>query len=544
MAGIPRTSKGCNTCRKRKKGCDLKRPSCGQCLKRKVPCGGYEREVKFINTSSETHQQAQEQQSSQKPKAAAAKLQGREALYQITTCHSFKCSQANSNVSCQKSAVLDACLSFFFTNFTSQAAKFKGILPNCEESSFLDWISIVPQLNTNHPILRSALLALGMARTGRSVGDSRLVSESSRFYNSALQSFRKVVHQTKGGSKNETIASMMFLSLYEVLEGSSMRGFGWASHIEAASQFILSQGCQGEWSDLWRRLFLGLRQFAIIRAIGKRKQTFLATPEWAYVPWMHAQKPHQHRLLDLMSMIPSRLEDLDTIERQTTIGETEIQRLIDVCNRTRELVNELHLWHRMFQADNGHRLHWEEPSTLIIHSIPENSSPEIQRLSSTCFKFRNVDIGQSELLYWTSVMVAHNNLWLGCNRILARTDFKLVNQQDRPGFLLLRKGGIDEPCGETLTYHLSFPSNPGEIMTFARNIGRSLEYFIQPDLIPLTATGIAFPCAMASGFFKHFNFPECAWFKTIFEHVRQLSGIDLQEFLAAMVKEGASQAVK
>lgn len=49
MVGVPGRSKGCSTCRKRKKGCDRKRPACTQCLKSELECGGYERELVFLN---------------------------------------------------------------------------------------------------------------------------------------------------------------------------------------------------------------------------------------------------------------------------------------------------------------------------------------------------------------------------------------------------------------------------------------------------------------------------------------------------------------
>ena len=48
MVGVPGKSKGCSTCRRRKKGCDQKRPVCGQCHSGGYACGGYERERTFI----------------------------------------------------------------------------------------------------------------------------------------------------------------------------------------------------------------------------------------------------------------------------------------------------------------------------------------------------------------------------------------------------------------------------------------------------------------------------------------------------------------
>ncbi|KAL4965968.1 Zn(II)2Cys6 transcription factor domain-containing protein [Aspergillus stella-maris] len=54
MVGVPGKSKGCGTCRRRKKGCDLQRPACGQCRKSSLFCTGYERATIWVNMDHET----------------------------------------------------------------------------------------------------------------------------------------------------------------------------------------------------------------------------------------------------------------------------------------------------------------------------------------------------------------------------------------------------------------------------------------------------------------------------------------------------------
>ncbi|EPE10372.1 fungal transcriptional regulatory protein [Ophiostoma piceae UAMH 11346] len=51
MVGVPGRSKACATCRRRKKGCDFQRPSCTQCLRAGLECGGYERGRIFVHTT-------------------------------------------------------------------------------------------------------------------------------------------------------------------------------------------------------------------------------------------------------------------------------------------------------------------------------------------------------------------------------------------------------------------------------------------------------------------------------------------------------------
>src|SRR5665213_2825961 len=43
-----RTFNGCSTCRARKVKCDERRPSCEQCEKRRLDCGGFEAKIQYV----------------------------------------------------------------------------------------------------------------------------------------------------------------------------------------------------------------------------------------------------------------------------------------------------------------------------------------------------------------------------------------------------------------------------------------------------------------------------------------------------------------
>ncbi|KAL3958036.1 hypothetical protein ACCO45_008614 [Purpureocillium lilacinum] len=53
MVGVPGRSKGCSTCRRRKKGCDRRLPSCSQCLRLGLACGGYSRDLVWVTNVPE-----------------------------------------------------------------------------------------------------------------------------------------------------------------------------------------------------------------------------------------------------------------------------------------------------------------------------------------------------------------------------------------------------------------------------------------------------------------------------------------------------------
>ncbi|KAF2686006.1 hypothetical protein K458DRAFT_416371 [Lentithecium fluviatile CBS 122367] len=52
MVGVPGRAKGCSTCRKRKKKCDLQTPTCGNCSKGNYDCGGYQREMLIVHVDN------------------------------------------------------------------------------------------------------------------------------------------------------------------------------------------------------------------------------------------------------------------------------------------------------------------------------------------------------------------------------------------------------------------------------------------------------------------------------------------------------------
>lgn len=503
MARIVGGSKGCHACRKRKKRCDERRPSCGQCLSRNASCPGYVREAKFIlvsyhdgrraasGSSSNTEAQSDRQETDKRPSDRVANR----------TCSSGLSSE---DLSLQCSAVAYY-YSFYFHNNVIQTG-----LDVFGKSSYIDWMWLTPELDIEEPSLRSALLALGTARMGRVSNDPRLTRLSAESYSQSLRHLRKTILNRALGLRDEALASMMFLAIYEILEGSSNRGLGWASHTHGAMSLVHSQGLEMEWSEARHRLFNGLRLSAIIHSIGTRKPTYLGTPEWTSIPWRKGRKEPKQYLFDLMAEIPALLEAMDSVNVTSDISQS-LERLHEVCERYMYLAQRLYAWYETYMSDHPSKGHWEQPSRLPSVSPNERSPP-------TCIGFPDHDAGHIHLLYWTSHVLLFSNI-----------------------------GMVYESCVTNAPYgtHISLPPFPCDIQEMhgmALNIARSAEYFLEPKVISLGACIISFPASIAFGYFEYYNLPECDWFRQIFRYIKTF-GIDMEGFLDAVASETSLQLV-
>lgn len=502
MVRIAGGSKGCHACRRRKKRCDEQRPSCGQCLSRNTSCPGYSRERKFINVSYQGKGSSSRMASGCNSKVEST-TDSREIGNRLDQgaiqglCSSGLSSHA---LSLQRSAVAYYCSSYFHNNVIQQGLDVFG------KSSYIDWMAFTPDLDVDEPSLKSALLALGAARMGRLSQDSRLTRLSSESYSQTLRHLHRAIQNGTQGLRDETLASMMFLAIYEILEGSSSRGLGWASHTHGALSLIYSQGLNTRWSQAKHRLFDGFRLSATIYNIGTRKPIYLATPEWKSLPWKGCRKAPKQHLLDLMLEIPAFLQMIDYVHSASDLSQKS-KRLSRVCDVYLNLYRRLQSWYEAYQRDYPSKLHWEQPSRFhTVHAIPS------ERVHSTCIYFPDFESGHIHLLYWTSHVLLFSNLGMLYPSCLPNTQ-----EDTQPPFP-------------------PFPCGVQEMHDMAVNIARSVEYFIQPKTVALGACVISFPTAVAFGYFEYFNLPECDWFRQIFAYTRKF-GIDVGDFLEAMPSE-------
>ncbi|KAI0417903.1 hypothetical protein F5X98DRAFT_339155 [Xylaria grammica] len=281
MVGVPGRSKGCSTCRRRKKGCDKKQPICTQCSVAGLDCGGYERERVFLNHT-----------------------QGTKAKH-VPVIYRKGPQQAPHGVSdialpdgLAQTAYVEKYISIFLGKY----------LPANLRGSSGDWIEIAHALHTSDKAIRFSLLSLGLF----AVGESQYAIQS---YCWALRNLHTALRVPLQAQSDSTLAACKVLSLVEVFHGADenalLQGTKWRSHVNGLLAIIQSRTPHLYQSGASHQLFADGRYPLLISAVGNRQRTPLNTPEWRTIPWEKEPKSSIDKIYDMMADLGEILASTD-----------------------------------------------------------------------------------------------------------------------------------------------------------------------------------------------------------------------------------------
>ena len=167
--------------------------------------------MKFINVSYQdkcrSSQAAPESSSTTEVRSNSRKV---DSWSELAVAHRVCSSGLSSHaLTLQRSAVAYYCGAYFHNNVIQTGLDVFG------KSSYIDWMAFTPDLDVDEPSLNSALLALGAARMGHLSQDPRLTRISSESYSQSLRQLRRSIQNGTRGLRDENLASMMFLAIYE-----------------------------------------------------------------------------------------------------------------------------------------------------------------------------------------------------------------------------------------------------------------------------------------------------------------------------------------
>ena len=259
MVGVAGKSKGCNTCKKRKvrvrmRGrfvalpispiktsrardpnggfpqCDGEKPTCVRCWQANRACEGYQRPRQFKNLSALDHD------------TLLARTQPLTSLTEL----SFKVYGSSNSISEDNDpisrGILDlgngliardpklrdpgsaANLTDLFLNFLS------NYVPKEEQvdsqsvhyiKTPVSWLQAIVPLQRSHTSLDLAMSALSMVGLGRKCGDGHLLSQGLAHYGRALSDLQNALSSETLVLEEQTLASCMTLSIFEVSLGTS-----------------------------------------------------------------------------------------------------------------------------------------------------------------------------------------------------------------------------------------------------------------------------------------------------------------------------------
>ena len=180
-------------CRQRKKGCDLKRPSCGQCLQRGSPCPGYGAGVTFVHDSRSVSS-------------------NRSSSAEVRSC---SLSLGSTPPSFARSAEQVGLSDHFWYIYLPR----RYASPGSHHGSLDDFFQAVEHTSSHEMLSKHAFWALSSLIIGREVSDSRLLVQGSRMYSKALKELRAAIENVQNMSMTssaEMALTCNLLALYEV----------------------------------------------------------------------------------------------------------------------------------------------------------------------------------------------------------------------------------------------------------------------------------------------------------------------------------------
>ncbi|KAI1117948.1 hypothetical protein F5Y14DRAFT_400611 [Nemania sp. NC0429] len=350
MVGVPGRSKACSTCRRRKKGCDSKRPACTQCLKAELECGGYEREMVFLNHTK------------------GAKLRDLPVYRRGLGHTSGGVTDVVLPNGLAQTAYVEKYISIFLNKYLPA-----GRAPTADRlGPSRDWIEIAHELYTSDQGIQFALLSLGLF----AAGESQYAIQS---HCHALRKLQTALCIPSRVQNDSTLVACQLLGLVEVFHGADGNADGnellqasrWHSHLSGLLALICSRSPDAYQSGAGHQLFTYGRYILLVWALKDRQRFALNTPKWRTIPWEKEPKSYMDKLHDIMADLAEILVDTDEMRYcDDPVQKADMRRRVLVSCQC--LDKSLQDWLEeagplaSFHDDNGRLIEPPGPSHLLL----------------------------------------------------------------------------------------------------------------------------------------------------------------------------------
>lgn len=313
-------SRGCITCRRRKKGCDLRRPKCSRCLRFGVTCQYAEQGLLFVPEAGQLSRRTRGQHES-----------GPGRLPDVLTGTAQK--------------------SLYRTERELQIEDVFWTVYLPEEDSALDgsvggvraapWIPTVRVLAEGCKDLRTAVRACAFAGLGWLQTDHMLVQYAGQLYARALRDTNRALRDPGQSQSDNVLACCRVLGLFELFPrgptpaaASQSQGNDWQSHVEGASRLVRLRGPHRHVSGHGLVLYDATRNNAAISGLILRRRNAFTSLVMSAPP----QRTLRDELYDLMCGTHGLLEQLDSLQAVIT-GDRDRRRENGTLRKSHELLD-------------------------------------------------------------------------------------------------------------------------------------------------------------------------------------------------------------
>ncbi|KAL7944431.1 hypothetical protein V8C42DRAFT_353748 [Trichoderma barbatum] len=307
MVGVPGRSRGCITCRKRKKGCDRRTPACDRCVRAQLSCEGYETNMIWLNSTASA-------KSAQKC-CTPPRLEAASDIRPWMVSYA-KQRQSGSHVMLPDSFARSAREQLYFGLFWSiMIPDGPQFSPKSSDLSSVGWTRFIGDLYNTETALRFATVATATSILGRIHNDEQLRLKGLQVYSWTVQEMIKAVKQPNRAKSDSLVVAARVMALYELFFGpdGDPGVAGWQRHSEGQLAMFLARGPESFVSGASHQLFVDSRINIILLAIRQRCSSPFSCDEWKTIPWTITSKSTKDKLIDVMSSIPQILAQLDLL---------------------------------------------------------------------------------------------------------------------------------------------------------------------------------------------------------------------------------------
>ena len=284
MVGV-RSSRGCKVCRRKKRGCDLSRPTCGQCQKIGAKCAYEDRSWTFV---------APQEHAALRPHSPATidrptfLLADRRQQFETTFWEAYLPSSESPHD----------------TAFT--------------HTVIATWIPTVRYLATVDRTTRLALDSCILMALGRMQNNADSVHNGVAMYCQALTETNRALQLPATAQTDAMLATCALLAMCEKYRshcGSdvSSQATDYQSHVKGTTRLLELRGCQKHVSEHGFALFAHARPSIALSGITRRQKTPLDSRQWLQVPWatQSRRRTLKDKLVDATLSAAGALEQLD-----------------------------------------------------------------------------------------------------------------------------------------------------------------------------------------------------------------------------------------
>ncbi|CEJ91936.1 hypothetical protein VHEMI07618 [[Torrubiella] hemipterigena] len=296
MVGVPR-SKGCLTCRTRKKGCDKAIPTCSQCRKAGLQCAGYSRQPVFV------HATATNNGTLSKVDAAARPWSSK---YTKHANRPLRITPPDALVRTAREQLYTAYL------WHTMTPKHQGPYNELSKQPGASWARAISEGCVTEPSLRFIAMAWAMGCMAVDNDDKQMRIKSFQTYNSAVRQLSLALRHDGSFTRDGLIMASGLMASFEMIFNTAEepRVLAWGGHSHGQLAMFLIRGPAAFTSGDAHQLFVDSRINMAMLGIGQRKTSPISSVEWKSVPWMVEPKSARDKLIDAMLDIPALLEQL------------------------------------------------------------------------------------------------------------------------------------------------------------------------------------------------------------------------------------------